>query len=134
VAVFAGDERKAMELGTATRVLTSVLEDEDCAYSTQKKALNAVAFFFKYVCGVEEPVFQVKRKKTGTRVLSQNETQRVFNQLDKPQRSGGDYGLAARLQPGAGKRANVGWQIEMTRRRRERQIVRKIALANTIGT
>ena len=55
----------AMELATATRFLTSVLEDEDCAYSIQKQALNAVAFFFKYVCGVEEPVFQVKRKKTG---------------------------------------------------------------------
>ena len=54
-----------MELATATRFLTSVLEDEDCAYSIQKQALNAVAFFFKYVCGVEEPVFQVKRKKTG---------------------------------------------------------------------
>jgi len=106
-AAFAGDERKAMEVGTATRFLTSVVEDEDCAYSTQKQALNAVAFFFKYVCGVEEPVFQVKLKKTGTRVpvvLSQNETQRVFEQLDNPQRSGGAYGLPARLQYGAGLR------------------------------
>ena len=62
------DEREVMQVETATRFLTSVVEDEDCAYSTQKQALNALAFFFKQVCGVEEPVFQVKLRKTGTRV------------------------------------------------------------------
>lgn len=31
-AVFAGDERKVMEVETATRFLTSVVVDEDCAY------------------------------------------------------------------------------------------------------
>ena len=106
-AAFAGDGRKAMEVGTATRFLTSVVEDEDCAYSTQKQALNAVAFFFKHVCGVEDPVFQIKLRKTEQRVpvvLSQNETQQVFEQLDRPQNSGGRYGLAARLQYGAGLR------------------------------
>jgi len=29
---FAGDERAAMQVGTATRFLTSVVDDEDCAY------------------------------------------------------------------------------------------------------
>jgi hypothetical protein len=61
-------EREAMRVETATRFLTSVVDEEDCAYSTQKQALNALAFFFKQVCGVEEPVFQVKLRKTGTRV------------------------------------------------------------------
>ena len=44
-AVFAGGGREAMQVETATRFLTSVVEDEDCAYSTQKQALNALAFF-----------------------------------------------------------------------------------------
>jgi site-specific recombinase XerD len=103
-AVFAGGEREVMEVETASRFLTSVVEDEDCAYSTQKQALNALAFFFKQVCGVEEPVFQVKLKKTGTRipvVLSKPETQRIFEKLDSPD---GRYELAARLQYGAGLR------------------------------
>ena len=103
-AVFAGGGREAMQVETATRFLTSVVEDEDCAYSTQKQALNAVAFFFKYVCGIEEPVFQVKLRKTGTRVpvvLSKAETQRVFAKLEAP---GGRYKLAAMLQYGAGLR------------------------------
>ena len=103
-AVFAGDEREAMQEKTATRFLTSVVEDEDCAYSTQKQALNALAFFFKHVCGVEEPVFAVRLRKTETRVpvvLSKRETQRVFEKLES---ADGRYGLAARLQYGAGLR------------------------------
>lgn len=110
-AVFGGDERKVMEVETATRFLTSVVLDEDCAYSTQKQALNALAFFFKHVLGVEEPVFGVRLKKTEARmpvVLSPNETQRVFEKLDEPMRvpkkTDGRYGLAARLQYGAGLR------------------------------
>jgi integron integrase len=58
----------------------------------------------KHVCGVEEPVFEVKLRKTGTRVpvvLSKQETQRVFEQLES---ADGRYGLAARLQYGAGLR------------------------------
>lgn len=93
-----------MQVETATRFLTSVVEDEDCAYSTQKQALNAVAFFFKYVRGIEEPVFQVKLRKTGTRVpvvLSKAETQRLFEKLEAP---GGRHKLAAMLQYGAGLR------------------------------
>jgi len=112
---FGGDERELMDVGTATRFLTSVVADEDCAYSTQKQALNALAFFFKHVLGVEDPVFGVRLKKTSARVpvvLSQNETERLFEKLDEPkseskrQSTGADarYGLAARLQYGAGLR------------------------------
>lgn len=103
-AVFAGGEREVMRVETASRFLTSVVEDEDCAYSTQKQALNALAFFFKHVCGVEEPVFQVKLRKTGTRVpvvLSKGETQRVFENMEA---GDGRHALAARLQYGAGLR------------------------------
>lgn len=103
-AAFAGEDGEVMKVETATRFLTSVVEDEDCAYSTQKQALNALAFLFKYVLGVDEPVFDVKLKKTGTRVpvvLSMAETRRVLDQVESQDER---YGLAARIQYGAGLR------------------------------
>ena len=111
-AAFAGNEGAVMEVATATRFLTSVVLDEDCAYSTQKQALNAVAFFFKYILDVAEPVFGVKLKKTGTRVpvvLSRGETGKLFAKLGEEEarfskQASGRYGLAARLQYGAGLR------------------------------
>jgi len=136
---FAGDEREIMREETATRFLTSVVDDEDCAYSTQKQALNALAFFFKHVLGREEPVFNVKLKKTGARVpvvLSQAETQRLFGALENPapesdtgkpeSQTGGTsalmakkhnarYGLVARLQYGAGLRLSE--VVRLTRSR-----------------
>ncbi len=81
---FAESEHAVMQVATATRFLTAVVVDEDCAYSTQKQALNALAHFFKYVLGVEKPVFGVKLRDTGTRVpvvLSKPETQRLFEKL-----------------------------------------------------
>ncbi len=108
---FAGGEREVMEVETATRFLASVVDDEDCAYATQKQALNALAFFFKHVCGVEDPVFGVKLKQSSVRipvVLSKEETKEVLGNLDKasagPKKSAGRYGLPARLQYGAGLR------------------------------
>ena len=89
-----------MQVATATRFLTSVVEDEDCAYSTQKQALNALAHFFKYVLGVKEPVFGVKLRDTGTRVpvvLSKPETQKLFGKLREREQKEARYELAARL-------------------------------------
>jgi integron integrase len=106
-AKFAGSEQAVKQIETATRYLTSVVEDEDCAYSTQRQALNALAHFFKHVLGVEKPVFGVKLRDTGTRVpvvLSKPETQRVFAKLKERERKEAPYELAARLQYGAGLR------------------------------
>ncbi len=106
-AKFAGDEREVMQVAVASRFLESVVADEDCAYSTQKQALNAVAFFFKHVCGVEDPVFEVKLCKTGRRVpvvLSKGETRQVFAQLERRGRADSQSSLAARVQYGAGLR------------------------------
>ncbi|MEM1444398.1 MAG: tyrosine-type recombinase/integrase, partial [Verrucomicrobiota bacterium] len=108
---FAGDERSVMKVETATRFLTSVVDDEDQAYSSQKQALNALAFFFKQVCGIENPVFGVKLKKTGARipvVLSKEETQSLLDELEgeakEAERPVNRYALAAKLQYGAGLR------------------------------
>jgi integrase len=63
------------------------------------------------VLDVAEPVFGVKLKKTGTRVpvvLSRGETGRIFGKLGEEagdsRQASGRYGLAARLQYGAGLR------------------------------
>lgn len=111
-AAFAADEREIMKEAIATRFLTSVVDDEDCAYSTQKQALNAIAFFFKHVCGIEDPKFAIKLKKTSARipvVLAKSETEMLLKRLDKPPRNQekrSRYGLAARLQYGAGLRVS----------------------------
>jgi integron integrase len=104
---FAGTEQAVMQVETATRYLTAVVEDEDCAYSTQKQALNALAHFFKHVLGVEKPVFGVKLRDTGTRVpvvLSKPETHRLLEKLRERDQRGMHYELAGRLQYGAGLR------------------------------
>lgn len=62
-ATFAGRDREMRRLETANRSLASVVDDEDCAYSTQKQALNALTLFFKQVWGVVDPVFDVKLKR-----------------------------------------------------------------------
>jgi integron integrase len=106
-AKFAGEGKSVMEVETATRFLTSVVEDEDCAYSTQKQALNALAFLFKYVLGIEEPVFGVRLKKTGTRipvVLSVSETRHLLEKMEEDEKPEARYGLAAKIQYGAGLR------------------------------
>ncbi len=125
-ASFAGEEREVIRVETATRFLTSVVKDEDCAYATQKQALNALAFFFKHVCGVEDPVFGVKLRKTGVRVpvvLSQGETQRLMETLESAEQEPeqkGRYALAARLQYGAGLRLS---ELVRLRINLERKIV-----------
>jgi site-specific recombinase XerD len=118
-AKFSGDEREVMKVETATKFLTSVVEDEDCAHSTQKQALNSLAFFFKYVLGIPEPLFNVKLKDTGTRVpvvLSKPETRTLFETIkqqeekspparkNQQEKNPARYELAARLQYGAGLR------------------------------
>jgi integron integrase len=106
-AVFAKEEQEVMQVATATRFLTYVVEDEDCAYSTQKQALNALAFFFKYVLDVAEPVFEVKLKKTGTRipvVLAKSEARQLIGKMEETETKDARYALAARLQYGAGLR------------------------------
>lgn len=131
---FAKTDREAMQVATATRFLGSVVDDEDHAYSTQKQALNALAFFFKRVCGIEEPRFDVKLRKTGTRipvVLSKQETQKVIEKLEQPsaipKKTDNKYGLPARLQYGAGLRRS-----ELVRLTRSRPRAR-LALAGCLA-
>jgi integron integrase len=57
--------------------------------------------------GVEEPIFGVRLKKTGTRipvVLSKGEVGRLLEKMDEQEKPEARYGLAAKLQYGAGLR------------------------------
>ena len=103
-AKFAGSGKKMMLVETATAFLQAVVAEEECAYSTQKQALNALAFFFKHVCEIENPVFSVKLRKTGQRiplVLSKKETGILLDDLKENEPR---YSLSAALQYGAGLR------------------------------
>ena len=84
---LAGRSPYAAEAEDVARFLSDLAVLERASPSTQKQALNALAFFFKHVLGREEPVFNVKLKKTGARVpvvLSQGETRRLFGALENP--------------------------------------------------
>ena len=98
---FAKNEEDVQSVRTATDFLTSIVKDEECAYSTQKQALNALAFFFKVVLRHEDPRFEVKLRKTRNRVptvLSREETAQVLEALPKR------YQLMGQLQYGSGLR------------------------------
>jgi len=103
-AKFAKTGKKMMQVEMATAFLQSIVTDEEVAYATQKQALNALAYFFRHVCGIEDPVFGVKLRKTGQGVpvvLSKKETSGL---LDEMKENEPRYVLAAELQYGAGLR------------------------------
>lgn len=60
-ATFAGSERAMKQVETANRFLLPVTQDEARPRSTRKQAINAVGFYFRAVCGWEDPV--IKRLK-----------------------------------------------------------------------
>ena len=98
---FAKNEKEAQDEVVASAFLQAVVHDEECAYPTQKQALNALAFFFKAVLNIEDPQFEVKLRKTGPRiptVLSKEEVDDLLRALPEK------YRLPAQLQYGAGLR------------------------------
>ena len=101
---FAKTGEQMIQIEAATEFLQSIVAEEECAYSTQKQALNALAFFFKQVCAVENPIFGVKLRKTAQRVpvvLSKKETGALLSDMKENEPR---YSLAAELQYGAGLR------------------------------
>ena len=81
--------------------LSWLVDKRKVSYSTQKVALNSLAFLYRDVCGHDKVNLQVKLRKTGRRipaVLDQEELLRLFGALDQ------QYTLLAELQYGAGLR------------------------------
>lgn len=98
VVVSDGQVRKP---SVARSWLSSLVEDLQVAYSTQKQALNALAFFYKDVCEREESDLRVRFRKISPRepvILNPTELDALFEQLAP------GYKTPALLQYGAGLR------------------------------
>lgn len=102
--------RDAMEQERACDWLTHLVEVGGLSFSSQKSALNAVVFFFRDVCSVDEVNLRVRLRKTAPRVpvvLSRGEVKKVIDGMD------GIYKLAARLQYGSGLRISELMQLRI---------------------
>ncbi len=81
--------------------LSELVSESKIAFSTQKQALNALVFFYKEVCGMDEVDLGVRMRKRAKRipvVLSKAEVMRLIT-LIEPR-----YKTNAKLQYGAGLR------------------------------
>lgn len=81
--------------------LSWLVSERKVAFSTQKQALNALVFFFREVCGMEEVDLEVRLRKTEQRlpvVLDVKEVMAVLDKMDER------FALMARIQYGAGLR------------------------------
>lgn len=98
---YAKTAKAAMKPESASQFLGWVIKEKKCSYATQKIALNALVFFFRDVCGINEVRFDVRLRKTKRRiptVLSREEISQMVPRLESK------YLLAAKLQYGAGLR------------------------------
>jgi integron integrase len=98
---WAGDERAAMRPDKGRDFLTWQVAERKVSYATQKQALNALVFFFKSVCGMEEVDLEVRLRKTDPRIPVVLDVKEVLAVLDKIDER---YGLMARIQYGGGLR------------------------------
>lgn len=100
---WAGTGRRAMDPVVGREWLAKLVAKDGMALSTQKQALNALVFFFRDVCGVEELDLEVRMKKTVRRmptVLSVAEVMRLVARIEPK------YAVPAKLQYGSGLRLN----------------------------
>jgi integron integrase len=98
---WVGDARETMNPEKARDWLGRLVSEEQVSFSTQKQALNALAFFFKDVCAQAEVDLRVTLRRTPKRipvVLSLAEVASILKRLPENCR------LAAELQYGAGLR------------------------------
>lgn len=98
---WAADAREVRRPEKARDYLSWLVSEKRVAFATQKQALNALVFFFKEVCGMEEVDLGVRLRKTETRlpvVLDVSEVMAVLDKIDKR------YALMARIQYGGGLR------------------------------
>lgn len=100
-AAYCGKARTMLDETRAREWLTDLVAVQKVAYATQKQALNALAFFYKDVCGRESVDLRVELCETEERVpvvLSHGELRRFWTHLDEK------YRLAAELMYGSGVR------------------------------
>ena len=103
-AVWAGDERAVMRPDKARDFLSWQVSERKVSFATQKQALNALVFFFKAVCGMDEVDLEVRLRKTDARMPVVLEVKEVRDVLAALDRIDGKFGLMARIQYGGGLR------------------------------
>jgi hypothetical protein len=120
---WVGEAGEVMKAERASEWLTVLVDCGKVSYATQKQALNALAFFFKDVCGMQEVVFNVKLRKTDPRTPVVMSAREVLGLLDKLE---GNHRLAAELQYGAGLRLSevVRLRVKDIDRERGQVVVR----------
>ena len=104
VAAFArwtGDAREVRNPRKARDFLGMLVAERKVSFATQKQALNALVFFFREVCGMEEVDLEVKLRKTEKRIPVVLEVKEVLAVLEKIDER---YALMARIQYGSGLR------------------------------
>ncbi len=92
-------EAKDTEL--AREWLTKLVSETKVSFSTQKQALNALVFFYKEVCGMDEVDLGVRMRKRQKRmpvVLTKSEVMKLISKVEPK------YRVKAKLQYGAGLR------------------------------
>ena len=98
---WVGDAKEMRNPKRGRDFLEMLVTERKVSFSTQKQALNALVFFFKDVCGMDEVDLEVKLRKTEKRipvVLDVKEVMAVLEKIDER------YALMARIQYGSGLR------------------------------
>jgi integron integrase len=109
-AIWAGDPRDLLKTDQARVFLAWLVTDRKVSYATQKQALNALAFFFKDVCGRKEVNLRVTFRKTTPRipvVLNLREIALLLDRLEDR------YRLMAEVQYGGGLRLSELMQLRI---------------------
>lgn len=100
---WVGDTRAVMEPERASAYLGWLVTERKVSFATQKQALNALAFFFKDVCGRDSVKFDVRLRVTAKRLPVVLDVGEVMEILDRME---GCFGLMAKIQYGGGLRLN----------------------------
>lgn len=98
---WVGGAREMMRPEKGRDYLAYLVSERKVSFATQKQALNALVFFYKDVCGMEEVDLEVRLRRTATRLPVVLDVKEVLAVLDKIDAR---YALMARIQYGGGLR------------------------------
>lgn len=120
---WVGSARGTMDVDKARDWLTVLVSEGKISFATQRQALNALVFFYRDVCEMEDVHLEVRLRKTEPRVpvvMTCGEVLALLDRLD------GDTRLAAEMQYGAGLRLSevVRLRVKDVDRQRGQVIVR----------
>ena len=98
---WVGDAQEMRNPKRGRDFLEMIVGVRKVSFATQKQVLNALVFFFKDICGMDQVDLEVKLRKTEKRipvVLDVKEVLAVFDNIDER------YALMAKIQYGSGLR------------------------------